>query len=63
MYKIEKGSLVQKRWGKIEPEEQDVYGIVVEICPGRAWTYITVSYPFGTRTYRASELSVFNESR
>lgn len=52
-----------KRWGKIEPEEQGRLGLVVEVCPGHAWTYISVSYPFGVRTFRQSELEVFSEGR
>ena len=57
------GALVMKRWGKIEPEEQGRLGLVVEVCPGHAWTYISVSYPFGVRTFRQSELEVFSEGR
>ena len=51
-----------KRWGRINPEEQGKAGLVVEVCPGRAWTYISVSYPFGIRTYRQSELEAINEN-
>ena len=59
---IKVGMLVMKRWGRINPEEQGKAGLVVEVCPGRAWTYISVSYPFGIRTYRQSELEAINEN-
>ena len=61
--KIKVGMLVMKRWGRIEPEEQGRLGLVVEVVPGNAWTYISVSYPFGVRTYRTSELEIMSDVR
>lgn len=56
------GNLVHKRWGRIDPKEQGQTGVVIEVTPGRAWTYITVSYPWGFKTYRASELEIVGDN-
>ena len=54
------GRMAKKRWGKIDPEEQGAVGLIIEVTPGRAWTFITVSFPFGCRTYRMSEIEIIN---
>lgn len=58
---IRVGSLIRKKHGRIVPEEGGETGIVIAIDPGRAWTYITVSYPRGVQTCRASDVVVVED--
>ena len=59
---MHKGDMVKKRWGKIEPEENDTIGLVMNISPGMNWEFVTVAYPFGIRYFRMTELEVVNEA-
>ena len=61
------GDLVRKKWGRIDPFQQNTAGIVIELN-GSGWikNYITVAYPNHSsppRLYRRSEFEVISESR
>jgi len=56
------GQMARKRWGRIDPEEQGAVGLIVEVTPARAWTFITVNFPFGCRTYRMSEIEIITNN-
>ena len=60
---MQKGDMVKKRWGKIEPEEKDAIGLVMNVSPGYAWDFVEVAYPFGIRYFRMTELEKINEGR
>ena len=54
---MHKGDMVIKRWGKIEPEEKDTIGLVINVSPGMNWDFVEVAYPFGVRYFRMTELN------
>ena len=66
------GDLVRKRWGKIEPYQQDTIGIIVEdktldslhSGPNLAGRWILVAYP-NKRPYahRPNEFEVVNKEK
>lgn len=63
--RIKKGSLVQKRWGRIEPYQQGVLGVNLGIpAHGSFPEFIRVVYPCGKVSVdRAQEFEVISESR
>ena len=60
------GDLVRKRWGKIEPEEQGVTGLLIKVKKPSAsdWrAMVTVLYHFGERVFAEDDVEVVNENR
>jgi len=63
---VKVGDLVKKRWGKIEPEEQGVMGLLIKVKKPSAsdWrSMVTVSYHFGERVFSEDDVEVISESR
>ena len=59
------GSLVQKRWGRIEPYQQGTVGVNLGVpAYGSFPEFIRVVYPCGKRSVdRVQEFEVISESR
>jgi hypothetical protein len=67
---VKVGDLVMKRWGKLEPHEQDTIGIYIGDLvhrfqnPSLPGSSIKVCYPNQpVRYYRAADFEVINENR
>ena len=62
-YLMREGDLVVKRWGRIDPEDNGVVGIIVN-KPSRYGgnpDFVTVLLPHGERTWRVSDMELINE--
>ena len=65
------GDLVRKRWGKIEPYQQNTVGLIIEgrfldpnLNPGLSGYWILVAYPdHKPYAHRPREFEVISESR
>ena len=63
------GDLVRKRWGQIEPFQQDTAGLVVDVDGIPGCEFIVVLYPNKVSSlkrgvqYKAAEFEVINEAR
>lgn len=67
------GDLVQKRWGRLDPHQQDTVGIVIDLCveqrasnPALNGQWLVVYYPgsgLPPYRYRPQQFEVISEGR
>ena len=62
-YQMKEGDLVKKRWGRIDPEDKDVIGIIFKkpSSPGANPDFVKVMLPHGERLWRMSDMELLSD--